>query len=201
MGGSGPSLAEMFASAGLDPSRVSPETYAQLGFILRSVVQGLVGVLQARAQVKNTFRLPVTMIQPVENNPLKFSANFEDALQNLFLKRTQGWLGPAESFQDAFDDLIAHEMAMVAGIRAAFSAMLQKFSPEMLEAQYERRAKRGVFGGGKGAYWDMYRESFQELTGDAEGNFQRLFGEDFARAYHDQLQRLIAAQKHQRKRK
>ena len=63
-----------------------------------------------------------TMIQPVENNPLKFSANFEDAMQNLFLKRTQGWLGPAESFQDAFDDLIAHEMAMVAGIRAAFAA-------------------------------------------------------------------------------
>lgn len=196
-----PSLAEMFASAGLDPSRVPPEVYAQLGFILRTVVQGTVGVLQARSQVKGTFRLPMTMIQPVENNPLKFSANFEDAMQNLFLKRTQGWLGPAESFQDAFDDLIAHEMAMLAGIRAAFTSMLQKFSPDALEAQYERKSKRGgLFGGGKAAYWDLYRESFEELASDAEGNFQRLFGEDFAKAYHDQLQRLLTAQRHQRRR-
>lgn len=197
----GPSLAEMFANAGLDPSRVSPEVYAQIGHILRTVVQGLVGVLQARAQVKGTFRLPMTMIQPVENNPLKFSANFEDAMQNLFLKRTQGWLGPTDSFQDAFDDLTAHEMAMVAGIRAAFAAMLEKFSPATLESQYERKAKRGgIFGGGKAAYWDLYRESFEELSSDSEGNFQRLFGEDFAKAYHEQMQRLIAAQKNQRRR-
>jgi type VI secretion system protein ImpI len=39
----------------------------------------------------------------------------------------------------------------------------------------------------------MYREQFEDLEKDSEANFQLLFGEEFARAYNEQLQKLAAA--------
>ena len=44
--------------------------------------------------------MPITIIRPVENNPLKFSMNAEDALHNLFVKRNPGYLAAAEAFRE-----------------------------------------------------------------------------------------------------
>src|SRR5215472_3469302 len=110
---------DLLNALGLDPARVQPAIYEQLGLIMRIVVQGMIEVLQSRADVKNNFRMPMTSIRPVENNPLKFSLNAEDALHNLFVKHNPGYLGPRESFEEGFQDLAFHQMAMVAGIRAA----------------------------------------------------------------------------------
>ena len=92
----------MLSLLGLDPARVDPAIYRQLASILRIVVQGMIEVLHSRAEVKNNFRMSLTSIRPVENNPLKFSFNAEDALHNLFVKRNPGYLGPTESFQEGF---------------------------------------------------------------------------------------------------
>jgi len=82
--------ADLLTALGLDPARVDPAVQQQLGTVLRIAVQGLMDVLKSRAEVKNNFRLPITTIKPVENNPLKFSMNAEDALFNLFVKRNPG---------------------------------------------------------------------------------------------------------------
>ena len=34
---------------------------------------------KARAEVKNQFRVNITTLKPLDNNPLKFSANADDA--------------------------------------------------------------------------------------------------------------------------
>ena len=41
-------------------------------------------------------------------------------------------------------------------------------------------------------YWDLYRDRHQEMSKDPEASFRKLFGEEFARAYAEQLQRLKA---------
>src|SRR5690606_26507747 len=51
--------------------------------ILAIVVDGVMEVLRARAEIKNTFRLPVTIIQRSENNPLKFAATPDEAMRRL----------------------------------------------------------------------------------------------------------------------
>src|SRR6185437_4208832 len=56
---------------------------ANVDEIFRVVVDGVMDVLRARAEIKNTFRLPVTIIQRSENNPLKFAPNHEEALQKI----------------------------------------------------------------------------------------------------------------------
>jgi type VI secretion system FHA domain protein len=102
---SGGGASELLARLGLEPARVDPSIYQQLAGIIRVVVQGMLGVLQARAEVKNNFRMSMTSIRPVENNPLKFSLNADDALHNLFVKRNPGYLGPAEAFYEGFQDI------------------------------------------------------------------------------------------------
>ncbi|HEY0942628.1 MAG TPA: type VI secretion system-associated FHA domain protein TagH [Steroidobacter sp.] len=186
--------AELLTSLGLDPARVDPAIQQQLGAVLRIAVQGLMDVLKSRADVKNTFRLPITIIKPVENNPLKFSMNAEDALFNLFVKRNPGYLGPLEAFEEGFQDAAFHQAAVLVGVRAAFYAMLAKFHPTHLEEVYERKVRRtAMLGlGGRGKYWELYRERFEEIDRDREAHFQMLFGEEFARAYNEHLQKLAA---------
>jgi predicted component of type VI protein secretion system len=41
-------------------------------------------------------------------------------------------------------------------------------------------------------YWDLYREKVDEMVKDAEASFRRLFGDEFAREYETQLERLKA---------
>jgi type VI secretion system protein ImpI len=151
-------------------------------------------VLRARAEIKNTFRLPVTVIQRSENNPLKFAATAEDALQKLLAPPSASFLSGVPAFEDAFDDIRCHQMAMLAGMRAAFDAMLFHFSPDRLEQEADAGGKRLSFGG-KGRYWERYRDHFEQLRGDPDDCFRRLFGDEFARAYEAQLARLKSARR------
>jgi predicted component of type VI protein secretion system len=184
-------LTRVSAAQGARPAPAAPPDFEA---IVRLAVQGLVTVLRSRAEVKNSFRLPTTSVKAVENNPLKFSQNAEDAFDNLFVKSNPGYLGPVDAFREGFDDVAFHQSAMLAGIRAAFSAMLAKLHPEKLEELYERKLKRtAMLGlGNKAKYWEMYRAQFEEIDRDREAHFQLLFGEEFALAYNEHLQKLIA---------
>ncbi len=83
---------------------------------------------------------------------------------------------------------------MLAGIRAGFNALLAALHPDKLEETYERKRKRAALLplGNKSKYWEMYREQFEEIDRDREAHFQLLFGEQFALAYAEHLQRLAA---------
>jgi len=192
---------DLFAALGLDSRDVDPEVAGHIGAIVRIVVQGVIEVLRARAEVKNNFRMPMTSIRARENNPLKFSLNAEDALYNLFVKRNPGFLGPVEAFQEGFQDIASHELAMVAAIRAAYQSMLAKFNPTHLEEAYTRKLRRTsvIPIGGRLKFWDMYCTQFEDIEKDAEASFQLLFGEEFAKAYHEQLDRLTRSAKSQKK--
>ena len=187
-------LATMLAGAGLDRVEVTPELARSFGEILRVVVSGVMDVLRARQQIKDEFRMRMTQFRPVDNNPLKFSANVDDALHNLLVKRNAAYLGPVEAFEDAFDDLRNHQIAMLAGMRVAFESMLTQFDPDRLQEQFDRQLKKGSLLGvpARLRYWDSYREACSAMVKDPEACFRKLFGEEFAKAYEEQLKRLKA---------
>ncbi len=182
-------VAALLRSAGVDPAAVPPETAASLGLILRSVVQGVIEVLQARAEVKNQFRLPLTRVKVAENNPLKFAVNAEDALNSLLGRRNSAYLPPLEAFEDAFDDIRFHQMAMLAGLRAGFESVLSRFDPERLQEVFEGQLKhRGLLSmSSKSRYWELYVEEFDDLKAEPDEAFRRLFGEQFAGEYEKHL--------------
>jgi type VI secretion system FHA domain protein len=194
LGGAPVSLdfSEMLAAAGVDSSRVTPELAAQFGQILRVVVAGLMDVLRARERIKDEFRMRVTTFKQADNNPLKFSANVEDALHNLLVKRNAAYLGPVEAFEDAFQDLRNHQMAMLAGMRVAYEAMLAEFEPTRMQEEFDRHGKSGSFlsGGSKSKYWELYRNRYHDMVKDADTSFRNLFGNEFAKAYEEQLVKL-----------
>ena len=185
------------ARASPGPGPVAVSGTDEFEVIVRLAVQGLVNVLRSRAEVKNNFRLPVTSVKPVENNPLKFSQNAEDAFHNLFSKRNPGYLGPVDAFREGFDDVTFHQSAVLAGVRAGFNAMLARLHPQKLEELYDRKLKRtAMLGlGNKAKYWEMYRAQFEEIDRDPEAHFQLLFGEEFALAYNEHLQKLMRKQR------
>jgi type VI secretion system FHA domain protein len=185
-------LAAVLAGVGLAHVQVTPELAENFGRILKVVVAGVMDLLRARQQVKDELRMRQTQFKPADNNPLKFSANVDDALHNLLVKRNPAYLQPVEAFADAFDDLRDHQLAMLAGLRVAFEAMLADFDADRLEEQFDRRFKKGALLSvpAKLRYWDSYREKTSQLLLDVDGAFRKWFGEEFVKAYEEQLERL-----------
>ena len=187
-------VSALLQGAGLDGSLATDELERTFGEILRVVVAGVMEVLRARQEIKDEFRMHLTQFRPTENNPLKFSANVEDALHNLLVKRNAAYLPPVEAFSEAFEDLRNHQIAMLAGMRAAFEAMLEEFDPDHLQKEFDRQGKSGALLSvpAKLRYWDMYRERCRDMVQDKDTSFRKLFGEEFAQAYEVQLRRLKA---------
>jgi type VI secretion system protein ImpI len=186
-------LTTLLHAAGLPERDLSPEVVQELGKVLRVVVEGVMAVLQGRAEIKSQFRLPLTRVQARENNPLKLSPNVESALHTLLVQRNPGYLPTVQAFEDAFADIRNHQLAMLEGVRVAFESMLGAFDPQQMEQDFERLVKRaGLLGGlsGKSRYWELYTERFARLGRDADDTFRRLFGDVFAEAYERQLEGL-----------
>lgn len=167
-----------------------------VGELVRETMTGLMQALSFRKKIKEEFRINVTTIQPVENNPLKFSANLEDALENMFIKDNKAYQKPLDAVREGFHGISEHQLAVLAGIQAAFRGMLERLDPDSLEQRFEKYRKAGVIKvGQKGKNWDSYKEFHLDLMNNIDNSFQHLFGYDFVQAYEDQLQKLLMARK------
>jgi type VI secretion system FHA domain protein len=189
-------LEELLRAAGVPASQMSPEMARELGQVVRIVVQGLMEVLQSRAEIKSQLRMSMTRMQPTENNPLKFSPNVEAALHTLLVERNRGYLPTVRAFQEALTDIRNHQIAVLSGIRTAYNSMIEQFDPEKIDEEVEKQSKRGGLlnlGGKGGRFRDQYVEQFQSIANDPDESFKRLFGEYFAQAYEEQMDRLKAA--------
>ncbi|HKE93042.1 MAG TPA: type VI secretion system-associated FHA domain protein TagH [Povalibacter sp.] len=176
---------------GVDPSEDLART---CGEILRIVVNGLMEVLRAREQMKEELHIRSTTFKPANNNPLKFSANAEDAFHNLLVRQNAAYLEPTEAFDEALRDVRDHQTAVQAAIRLAFETMLAQFDPNRLQDEFDRQMKKGSILGvpAKLRYWDLYRDKYSEMIKDAESSFRALFGTEFAKAYEEHIERLKA---------
>lgn len=173
------------------PDAAIPETMQILGALYRETVQGLVEVLAARSSIKGEFRLSQTTIQPVENNPLKFSLNVDEAMTALLTKRGPGYLPPIRAIREAFGDIEAHQVAVMVGMQAALTNLLRRFDPAVLEQRIEKEgvSLSGLLHAKDARCWDEFTRSYKDLVREAEDDFQTLFGREFARAYEEQARK------------
>ena len=167
-----------------------------VGELVRETITGMMQVLSSRSTIKNEFRMNVTTIQPVENNPLKFSANINDAMQNMFIKEGNAYKKPVEAIKEGFEGIAEHQVAILAGIRTAFKGVIDRFDPVALEKRFEQFNKPGIIPGmSKAKNWESYRSYYKDLVDDMDNSFQHLFGHEFVQAYEEQLQKLMHARK------
>ena len=189
-------LALLLKGAGIDPSAVGNANQAEVlqnvGRMLREAVLGVMEVLHNRANMKNSFRLSQTMIRPVDNNPLKFSAGVDEALISLFSHSGSKFLPPVDSLKLAFEDIKDHNLAYQTAMREAFNEFISRFDPDDLQERFNRGLKRGALMGAtnKMKYWDLYRELYEVMTQHSDQAYPRLFGEVFAQAYEESKEKL-----------
>jgi type VI secretion system FHA domain protein len=185
-------LLEGLGTPGLRIDQLTPELMLLLGQLLRESTRGAVELLVARAALKREMRAEMTMIVARENNPLKFSPSVEVALQHLLGTQSPGFMAPAPAVRDAFDDLRAHQLGVMAGMKAAFEGVLQRFDPQQLEGKLTRKSAINslIPATRKARLWELFQELFGQISSEAQDDFDELFGRAFLRAYEAQLDRL-----------
>lgn len=174
-----------------DIARAGGEEFLKrAGALLRHCLQGLVTGAQARASLKNEFRLDMTLVNPKANNPIKFSAHGDQVVRHLLSRDTGSFLSVEEAVDECHEDFQQHQLAMMAGMQRAFLELIQQLSPDELEQRFDRLKSKGITFSSKGArYWDAYRELHQELQ-EEDDIFASMFAEPFARAYDEQIKKL-----------
>jgi type VI secretion system FHA domain protein len=201
----GNGLAQLLQAAGLDPSSIpssqSNRVHQIAGQLIREFIVGVMEVLQTRAQLKNQLKVSQTTIQSGEYNPLKFSANVDDAMRGLLLRGKDQYLPGVESVRQSFIDLKHHEMAMLVAMKSAVEDLLGRFDPEHLKERFDAGLKRGPLLGAtnKMKYWDLYEDFFQFVAQNTEGEIPQIFADAFARAYEAEIRRLKSRRKPPRK--
>lgn len=160
------------------------------GGLLRLCMEGMVSVAQARASLKNEFRLDMTLVHNQGNNPIKFAADGEQAIKHLFCDDNGSFQPMENALQECFDDIKQHQLAALAGMQGAFLHLMQTLSPQALEKRFQRNRSGGMGLGSKSArYWEAYQELHRDLLSE-DDLFASLFAEPFAKAYDEQIDKL-----------
>jgi type VI secretion system protein len=188
----------LLESAGLDARRLphgdEQQTMVTVGRFIRATVAGLQSALQTRTLIKTQFQLDLTGMQAVNNNPLKFIPDTQEALEELFYRESEGYLGPTEAVENAVEGLRTHPSAMVKGMQAAFRVLLERLSPDVLEEKFEGKVKRGggllTLSGKSNNHWELYREAYEQLTGLSDDILLKMVTARFAEAYEAEMQYL-----------
>jgi len=177
------------------PNGPSPELFGAIGAMLRIAVNGIHRLIAMRIVAKTEMHADLTMIQVRGNNPLKFSPEAAVALRMLLQPPVQGFLSGPAALRDAVIDLQSHQVGVMAGMRAALGAVLERFDPVQLETQLSSRSfiDALVPSHRRAKLWELYVEHFRALKDEAQDDFGRLFGEAFREAYNAQVRSLEAA--------
>ena len=188
---------DLLEALGLNKADLSTQQLQQLnqviGEFVRESIDGLIKVLGSRSSIKNEFRMSVTTIQSAENNPLKFSANVDDAIENMFVKSGKAYKDPVTSVKEGIETIADHQFSVLAGMRSAFNHLLERFNPELLEAKFDKQKNNNLLSSKKSRYWESYIENYKEIIKDRDDSFQYLFGDDFVQAYEKQMNKLRLA--------
>ncbi|WP_054633924.1 type VI secretion system-associated FHA domain protein TagH [Pantoea stewartii] len=165
---------------------INEEQMRTTGRMLSLFSQGTVALLSSRSILKRGVKAEMTMILNEANNPFKILPSGKTVLMQMYQSQMPGFMQPEQAVRDALVDLQAHQLGMIAGIRAIIAAMLQSFNPQGLEeqAKSDGAVSRVPFTPyQKAALWDYFTRRYQRTAGEIEDDFHTLFGEAFLHAY------------------
>ena len=186
----------VFEAAGVNMEKVPEGDEEQfldtIGHFVRAATQGLLDVLGSRSRFKDHMGLATTSIRAKENNPLKFAADVDQALDELMIYKGIHHLPAVDAVEEAFVDVRAHEKALSVAMRAAFFDLLNRFDPSVLETKFNSGLRPGALLGikNKSKYWDLYADFYAGVAGSSDKKFDELVGRRFAEAYEAEIRRI-----------
>lgn len=176
--------------AAIEPGKINvaitPDFMRAFGEALRVAVQGSIDLLSARSEIKREFRADVTIIASGANNPLKFLPTADGVMLQLAGQTFPGFMKPVPAMKEAYQDLAVHQIALMAGIRAAYAEAIARLSPAELEKN--ATAASGLLAKissvhRKAALWDDFQERYESVRRHAEDDLMAFSGQTFVNAY------------------
>ncbi|SAK50078.1 type VI secretion system-associated FHA domain protein TagH [Caballeronia ptereochthonis] len=177
----------MGVDAGALGGRDAAEVARLAGAMLRTAVRGLVDVLLSRSVLKREISLDTTMLVQRDNNPLKFFPDGDGALAQMLRGASAGYLPAQTALEGALDDIRRHELAVLAGTRAAMQHLLGRFDPQAIARADTRRGWLDWLPAcRKARQWDRLVALHAELERASADDLQALCGSAFNDAYERQ---------------
>jgi type VI secretion system protein ImpI len=161
------------------------ELAQQLGGLVRLVVDNVTQLLNARLQAKRLARTSShTMIQALDNNPLKFSPTVDDALRLMFGSASAAYLSPLAALQQSFEDLKVHQVSTYTAMQQALSKMIADLDPDVINKETEvENGIAGVIRSRKAQLWDAYLSRWRAKTHGQTTGMVDLFMLHFGECY------------------
>ena len=179
------------------PAQVSPSPalLRSIGEMLKIAVGGIQSLVTMRARAKNEMQADMTLMQPRDNNPLKFSPDSVLALQMILQPAARGFLDGPQALRDALTDLQSHQVGMTAGMRSLFEAVFDRLDPQRIEALADTASVLDRLNPGRrrARLWELYLEQYRAQRDEAQDHFQRYFGAALREAYEAQVRNPDAA--------
>jgi len=191
------------ARSGVDDSPPKADSLPddQVHEILQVVTEGLMSLLQGRAEIKNEFRISQTRFVKTENNPLKFSPDADEALKRILgTTDSPGFLTGRRAFEDALEDIQAHQLAILSAVQRAIESAIAQFDPYELEKKLHRISPISAKTPGLKAAkcWSLFNLHYEEVSGKMRDDARQLFLAEFAEAYEEACT-AVAERKRKRK--
>lgn len=163
----------------------------QLGQLVSQLSQGIVVLNASRNLLKRKADADIPQMQSEANNPFKLLPSGQSILALIFGGHMPGFMPLEQATCDVLIELQAHQLGMIAGIRANVTDILQLFHPVLLEqkAQSEGCLPRlSLSSTYKASMWDYLIKYYQTTASELEQD-SVLFGEGFLQAYEAEVNR------------
>ena len=182
---------QLAGSAGLPEGLLAqkePEELAQqIGMVLELLAENLMQLLKARQQAKRLARSSShTIIQPTDNNPLKFCPSAGDALRIMFGPKSAGYLDLHRAIDQGFEDLKSHQIRTYSAMQHALERFIGDLDPKTIERETDAGGGIGnLLQPRKAKLWEAYEARWEAKVGRKSGEaietFMRYFGEYYDR--------------------
>ena len=173
-------FARRVAQAAGIPDQAPTQDPEQLGILIRLVTENMRQLLNARLQAKRVARVSnQTMIQALDNNPLKFAPTTEDALRIMFGPPSASYLDARRALEEAFADVKEHQVRTYSAMQQALKMLLDDLDPQAIE----EATGSGMLGSRKSRAWDTYSERWKAKTRGQDEGILGVFMQYFAECY------------------
>jgi type VI secretion system protein ImpI len=170
---------------------LTPEAFADLppdelgrmlGRFMMLTLENLKDLLDARASAKSLARSTRrTMVQAVDNNPVKFLPTAADALKVVLNDKINGYLPYDRALTESFNDIKQHQIETYAAMRYALSRLVEEIAPETIER--ETPSSGGLMPNKDARRWRTFLTKWNAMAAGQDGGMNERFMLHFAEFY------------------
>ncbi|WP_340620531.1 type VI secretion system-associated FHA domain protein [Xenorhabdus siamensis] len=168
----------------------------QLGLFISQLSQGIVALNASRTMLKREADADMTQMLLDANNPFKLLPSGQSVLVQMFGDHMPGFMPIEQATRDILIELQAHQLGMIAGVRAITRDILQLFHPGILEQKARDEGgmpRLSLSSTYKTSLWEFLTKYYQKTANEFEQN-SALFGENFLQAYEKEVNKYKSSQ-------